>query len=99
MPTRPLNIWVAEEYMTHPKIAEAIEKGHCVYTVESVCSYGASFDGKTLLPDLILHPNAWNWHEGMWDYLDVAIKQAREVKYGKNEGTTKPATKRKTKGA
>lgn len=60
-----LEIWVAPAWNDHPKVNELREKGHTVNVVIGV-------------PDLILHPNAWRWDDTKWEFIDVALREARK---------------------
>lgn len=69
-----LVIWVAEEWMDHPKVVELREKGHIVYRLDQNVL-------GTETPDLFLHPAAHAWGDSMWIYLENALKAARKRKY------------------
>ena len=78
MVTKPLTIWVDQKWITHPRIIQLAEKGHSVKAIQ--------FDETIDAADLILSERAWKWHDGMWDFIDMAIKQARELTYGYQTG-------------
>ena len=82
MVTKPLTIWVDQKWITHPCIIQLAEKGHSIRSLESI----SWPDGP---PDLILSERAWKWHDGMWDFIDMAIKQARELTYGNQTGVVR----------
>lgn len=71
---QPLVIWVAEQWLEHPKIMELREKGHFVRSVSGLPELDETVSPA---PDLILHPAAWRWSGESWPYLDDAIKEAR----------------------
>ena len=86
--SKPLLIWIDEAWMTHPKIAAWIEAGHLVYSIEAIATnFG---EGLQYTPDLILSKHAWQWHDDLWIHADLALKQARSVKYGTKEKSTAP---------
>lgn len=99
---KPLTIWVDEEFMVHPKVAEWIEKGHTVKSLS--CDAYVNFD---TAPDLILSKRAWQCTPSILDnYADVMIKSAREVKYAnvapkvvKSKSPSKSRKPRKAKSA
>lgn len=70
--SRLLTIATDECWLEHPKIQELIAKGHKVMPLPVF--------GQV---DLILSESASYWNDGMWLFLDVTIKRAREKKYGK----------------
>ncbi len=73
--SKPLTIWVDEDYMTHPVVAEWIESGHIVKSIDT----SGNLD---YTPDLIMSRRAWQCTPSMLDeYGDVMLKKAREVKY------------------
>ena len=74
---QPLIIWVAEQWLEHPKIVDLREKGHFILSVVGSPEWDETI---RLDPDLILHPAAWRWSEKMWVFLDDAIKEARRAR-------------------
>jgi hypothetical protein len=64
-----LTIWVAREWIDRPEVVQAMLAGHTIQAI----------DWET---DLILHPKAWRWEEGLFPHLDITIKEAKHVKYG-----------------
>jgi len=81
-------IWVAKQWLEHPKVAELKVKKHEIVVVEGE-------------PDLILHPNAWRWDDGKWDFLDVALKEARkgQPKRPAGKAGNKPRSRKGLKGS
>jgi hypothetical protein len=63
----PLVIWVDPEFLDHEAVRGLADKGHAVVELPTT-------GGK---PDLILSRAAWNWDEGQWPYLEVALRAAR----------------------
>lgn len=84
-----LEIWVDPAWKDHPKINELREKDH---TIRSVDDIGLS------RPDLILHPNAWRWDDTKWDFLDVALKEARRGQPKRTNPPKAGAKPRRRKG-
>ena len=73
---KPLTILVHPGLMEWAEIKALREQGH------EVCEnqHGALEDY-----DVILAPNAWRMTEDLRPYLDLAVKAARKVKYGKDK--------------
>jgi len=46
------------------------------------------------MSDIILSKRAWNWNHAMWDYLEVALKQARKEQRLKHPKATVVKTKK-----
>ena len=84
-------IWIAEQWYHHEKIEELRAKGHHIQSVEMIAP-----------PDLILHPNAWRWDDGKWDFLDVALKEARKgqpKRPAAGKAGSKPRSRKGLKGS
>jgi hypothetical protein len=81
-----LTIWVDAQWRSHPAILELEAKGHAIWAPADK-------------PDLILHPQAWNWNDGMWQYLPIALKQARKEGRLKLEGIKRDDSSRKGSGS
>lgn len=79
-----LTIWVDERWRDHPKIKELREKGHVVCDLLFHEPDAPHQDADP--PDLILAGAAHQWHDGMWDHLDTALKSARARKYPTKKG-------------
>lgn len=66
-------IWVDNSFVHHDRLTELRTKGHTIVTM------GPFEDGVVApLPDLILHPKAWRWDDSKWEFLEVALKEARK---------------------
>lgn len=72
---QPLTIWVSAAWAGHDKIRELAEKGHIIKWMDDSEAF-----------DLILHPSAHQWHDGLWGHLDVAVKAARGRRYPTKRG-------------
>lgn len=92
---QPLTIWVADRWRKHEVVLALEAMGHTVYSFEEVAQYGARYDNKVWLPDLIWHPAAHNWSDVMFQehekkdgtkynpFVDAALAAARARKRGK----------------
>jgi hypothetical protein len=69
----PLTIWLDESLSQLPEFQELIEKGHNIikFTHEA---------------DLIFSPQAHYMTQPMIGYIEEALKRARGIKKGKNNG-------------
>ena len=72
---KPLRISVSEDIAQWPEIVLLAKQGHLV-TVHTATDMNC---------DLILDERAWRMTEELRPYLDMAIKAARKVKYGKGK--------------
>ena len=83
----PLRIMVDETMLGLPEITKLREQGHEIISIPFTVN-GAPCD-------MILHPNAWNMHANFMDYLAVALKAARAVRYPERAKREPKATKKK----
>lgn len=83
-----LTIVVDVEWIDRPEIQALRDKGHQVQL---------SSDPDTI--DLFLSKRAWNWNDGMWQYLPIALKQARKEGRLKLEGVKRDDSSRKSSGS
>jgi hypothetical protein len=81
---KPLSIAVDDVLAETPEIAALAAKGHNIYKFSQ---YNRGNDNPLNLPgvDLILGPNCWRMDATLLQYLDLAIKGARGVKYPKGK--------------
>ena len=73
--------------MGRKEVKDLIEKGHAVKQVPQDSS----------APDLIIHENAWRWHENYWEHIEVALKEARKgqpAKRANDEVKRKPGRRK-----
>ena len=80
---KPLTILVHPGLLEWAEIKALQEQGHIIADMGDSLLLGPLADS-----DIILAPNAWRMTEDLRPYLDLAIKAARKVMYGKDkEGT------------
>lgn len=80
---KPLAILVHPALADKPEVKALADKGHQIVTGRSR-DYCPSCHHVGLEEyDLVLGPNCWRMDESMLDYLELAIKGARIVKYPK----------------
>ena len=88
---RPLEIWVQEKWAKRKEIKALEEKGH---TVKIMYECDAN---------LIIHENAWRWHDAYWEHIEVALKEARKGQPAKravgDEAASKPRRGKRPKPA
>ena len=69
--SKPLNLLIDPSLAATQQVADLVAKGHSISLMNS----------GTAEYDLILGPNCWRMLPELLDYMDEAVKGARDVRY------------------